>query len=120
MDLGMTRILALVTSTLAHRRRRAFSACLGRQLLATRGKIKLYKKYGLGRQEEEVLNRFWHFSGVVVVRKEEEVVVCLGGVSQYSRSLLKAKLRAVNLLSCPFSEKVPVVSSYCLYCRQEP
>ena len=48
------------------------------------------------------------------------MVVCLGGVSQYSRSLLKAKLRAVNLLSCPFSEKVPVVSSYCLYCRQEP
>lgn len=30
----------------------------------------------------------------------------------------KAKLRAVNLLSCPFSEKLRVVSSYCIYWRR--
>ena len=61
MDLEKTRILALVIST---RCKVCFSVDRGQLLLASRGKIKLYKKYGPRWQEEEVLNRFWHFSGV--------------------------------------------------------
>ena len=79
------------------------------QLLASRGKIKLYKKYGLGRQEEEVLNRFWHFSGVVAGEASwgGGRRWCLG-VSQYSRSLLK--LNFVLLIFC----RVHSVKNYVL------
>lgn len=90
MDLGMTRILALVTSTLAHRRRRAFSACLGRQLLATRGKIKLYKKYGLAvDRKKKFLNRFWHFLG-----SQGGGGVGGGGVSWWCQSILKVAFKS--------------------------
>ena len=87
----MTRILALVTSTLAHRRRRrAFSACLGRQLLATRGKIKLYKKYGLAvDRKKKFLNRFWHFLG-----SQGGGGVGGGGVSWWCQSIVKVAFKS--------------------------